>query len=163
MKNQALRSHSLSDFLSFHLLMNVYQSLSELAASVVCHISSQSSTNDPFVLLFRGSWGLFSGSWKEEVKPNDLGMCVVWGKDVPAKWRWLQPGPAGLGEICQIPFLNPADGKGLLNRTFHQHLAATKFHFAVFYSTWFKNETSHPTKTQPVWNANLRMGRRALP
>lgn len=39
---------------------------------------------------------------------------VVWGKEVPARWRWLQPGPEGVGEICQrqLPFLYPAKEKG---------------------------------------------------
>lgn len=39
---------------------------------------------------------------------------VVWGKEVPARWRWLQPGPEGFGEICQrqLPFLHAAKEKG---------------------------------------------------
>ena len=122
--------------LSFHSPVKVYQSQPELAASVICNLTAWPSTNNPFVSLLKGFWGLFSVSWKEEVKPNDLGQCVVLGKEVPARWRWLQPGPGGFGEICQrqLPFLNPAKEKDLLNRvTFHQCLAATGFHFTMFF------------------------------
>lgn len=85
---------------------------------------------------------------------------VVWGREVPARWRWLQPGPEGIGEICQrqLPFLYPAKEKGSSEQShIPPAFGCDQFSFHYVFSTCFWRGISQPTEISPVWNANLKM------
>lgn len=91
---------------------------------------------------------------------------VVWGKEVPARWRWLQPGPEGVREICQrqLPFLYLGKEKGSSEQShIPPAFGCDQFSFHCVFSTCLKSGISHPAEIYPVWNANLEMGRGALP
>lgn len=118
----------------------------ELAASVICNLTAQPRTNNSIVSILRGFWGLFSVSWKE-VKPNVLGKCGV-GEGGPCQVEVAAARPWGgwrnLSKASSLPI--SCQGKRIFwTVTFHQHLAATSFHFTMFFSTCFKSGISYPT------------------
>lgn len=85
---------------------------------------------------------------------------VVWGKEVPARWRWLQPGPEGVREICQrqLPFLYLGKEKGSSEQShIPPAFGCHQFSFHCVFSTCLKSGISHPAEIYPVWNANLEM------
>jgi len=79
-EHEAVENQALRFFLSLHSLLKVYQSQPELAMWVI--LSQPSHVYIILLCSIEGLlrhclWGLFSVSWKEGMKLNDLGKCVV--------------------------------------------------------------------------------------
>lgn len=107
MKNQVLCSQSLSD--------SPWRCAPKPAWSSLHHWYVISQPSQGQITQLCWSWEVSEVSLYPEKKWNLMSWeSVVWGKEVPARWRWLQPGPEGFGEICQgqLPFLHPAKEKG---------------------------------------------------
>lgn len=79
----------LLDYPCLHSLLKLYQSQPE----GLCKWISLSQSSHVHIILLCSIegflrhclWGLLSVSWKEGMKLNDLGKCMVWGKEVPVR------------------------------------------------------------------------------
>lgn len=132
---------------------------------MIYNLTAQPSTNNPFVSLLRGFWGLFSVSWKEEVKLNDLRKCVVWGKEAPAGGGGCSQAPGGLEKsvFCSFPSSVLPRRRTFWARWRSISAWLPPSFFLLVFSTCLESETSHPIDIYLVWNASLKTGRGALP